>query len=126
MRLYEITSNWQHKFYWFEEPFDPDVKRFILGNPNPHACDMCQEESVTWAKKLVMKGFDVGLHGGLFTDPTEFEIGHAWVTVNGKIFDPTASQFTDHMPDLEIQEGYYVEHYDVHGKDVLQVQAPFI
>jgi len=109
--------------FWFQPGFDPKVKIFIMSHrfadEDPYAC---QDESGRWAELLLSYGFDVGLYGGIF-DPGDGSVdeGHAWLEVEGSIFDPTAIQFAPpfhHVPLHAISGEYYSEDYSLEGNDL--------
>jgi hypothetical protein len=76
--------------FWFSPGFDESAKSFINDNPRPAPSNHCYFESVRWSDLLRENGFNaeiqIGWYGPSF---------HAWVMVNGKIFDPTFSQFEE-------------------------------
>ena len=76
--------------FWFSDGFDESAKSFINDHPWPSASNHCYFESVRWAELLRNNGFNaeirIGWYGSSF---------HAWVLVNGKIFDSTFSQFEE-------------------------------
>ena len=76
--------------FWFSDGFDDSAKSFINAHRWPSASNHCYLESVRWADLLCKNGFNaeiqIGWYGPSF---------HAWVTVNGKIFDPTFIQFEE-------------------------------
>ena len=77
--------------FWFSPGFDESAKSFINDHTWPDASNHCYYESVRWSDLLRENGFNaeiqIGWYGPFF---------HAWVMVNnGKIFDPTFSQFEE-------------------------------
>jgi hypothetical protein len=93
-----LAMDWKDTFY-AESGLDPDVLAFIEGHPFQEYGLGCQDESQRWAREIKKQFPDatVEVVGGMFgfdSEDGEFEqIGHSWVTVDGSIFDPTASQF---------------------------------
>jgi hypothetical protein len=89
--------------FWFSDGFDESAKSFINDHPWPSASNHCYFESVRWSDLLRKNGFDaeinVGWYGSSF---------HAWVVVNGKIFDPTFSQFEETPSSSKYQTEYGV------------------
>ncbi len=75
---------------WFSDGFDESAKSFINDHPWPSASNHCYFECIRWSDLLRKNGFNaeiqIGWYGPSF---------HAWVTVNGRIFDPTFSQFEE-------------------------------
>jgi hypothetical protein len=76
--------------FWFAPGFDQAAKSFINAHPWPSASNHCYFESVRWAELLRKNGFDAEINIGWYRPSF-----HAWVMVNGKIFDPTFSQFDE-------------------------------
>jgi hypothetical protein len=97
--------------YWFEWGFRDDIQDFILSQPSNGEL-ACQQESLRWAKKLSAAGYHVELHQGFYHDEGGARAeGHCWLTVEGLIFDPTASQFDD-FPSISRDEYDFHETYD--------------
>lgn len=121
--------------FWFEDGFPDATRAFIVKNaPFSVQSLECQEEAVWWGRALYQAGFDVAIIGGFFetetytkgepnSDPSE--MNHAWVTVDGKIFDPTARQFPDFRYGF-IEEGKYFEQVTYEGEDVMSVSGCFM
>ena len=84
--------------FWFEDGFDPAVRAFIEKQPRIHG-PSCQDESRWWARALrgYIDPFRVEVHDGTFGKDQD---GHTWIDVDGRIFDPTASQFGT-IPDVD-------------------------
>jgi hypothetical protein len=86
----KLAMNLSKNHFWFSDGFDESAKSFINDNPWPEASNHCYFESLRWSDLLRKNGFNaeivMGWYGSCF---------HAWVTVNGKIFDATCSQFEE-------------------------------
>jgi hypothetical protein len=92
------------KAFWFSDGFDESTKSFINDRPWPSASNHCYFESDRWSDLLRKNGFNaeinIGWYGSSF---------HAWVMVNGKIFDPTFSQFKETPSSTKYRTEYDVD-----------------
>jgi hypothetical protein len=91
------------KSFWFSDGFDESAKSFINDHPWPSASNHCYFESLRWSEFLRKNGFNAELFVGWYG-----ESFHAWVVVNGKIFDPTFSQFQETPSSTKYQTEYAV------------------
>lgn len=86
--------------FWFEPGFPEDLEAAIR-EAHPLGDIACQAEAQRLAKWIVQHGHGVDIHGGMFYAADEGDgEGHAWLVVDGFIFDPTAGQF-DCFPEIE-------------------------
>lgn len=86
----------------FEPGFPENIRQFILTHRFPDESVACQREAYRWAEKLLDAVDD--RHADFAVDDVEFRLGeyrgdevgeegHAWLVVEGYIFDPTGGQF---------------------------------
>jgi len=85
-----------NKYFYFEEGFPQNVKDIIINSKHEQKSMSCFDESEKWAEIIAQGRLDdiVDVVNGMYND-----FGHTWVEVNGRKFDPTASQFED-FPDM--------------------------
>lgn len=96
-------ANTEKHAFWFSDDFDESAKNFINDHLWPEATNFCYFESVRWSDLLRKNGFNAEIKLGWYrvdvpTSVPAFANGscfHSWVVVDGKIFDPTFSQFNE-------------------------------
>jgi hypothetical protein len=100
--------------FWFSDGFDESAKSFINDHPWPSPSNHCYFESVRWSDLLRKNGFDAEIKIGWYRRAAGLDGScfHAWVVVNGKIFDPTFSQFEETPSSQKYQTEFAVGCWD--------------